>query len=94
MYGSASHEARQSDIYRSVKTLDQLTAQLNEDGFQISDLRLLPKRSSSLEGKCHILTVPLKLIRAQLCHACNENHVIDLANAKGLIEDQTKLADS
>lgn len=30
MYGSAAHEKRQSDIYRSVKTLDELTAELKK----------------------------------------------------------------
>lgn len=68
-YGSASHERRQTDVYRSIKTLDHLTAQLKEDGFNISRsglyLRLLPKRSSSLEGQRHFTTVPVKLIRAQ-----------------------------
>ena len=36
MHGSASHERRQSDVYRSIKTLDQLTEQLKMDGFTIS----------------------------------------------------------
>lgn len=73
MYGSASHEKRQSDVYRSIKTLSELTEQLRRDGFKISRsavyLRLLPRCSSSLEGKRHIVTVPVRLIRAQ-----NDNH--------------------
>ncbi|BFZ21940.1 hypothetical protein BsWGS_24979 [Bradybaena similaris] len=72
MHGSASHERRQSDVYRSIKTLDQLTEQLKLDGFIISRsglyLRLLPRRSSSLEGQRHVSTVPVKLIRAQNDH--------------------------
>ena len=68
-YGSAAHEKRQSDVYRSIKTLDELTKQLNYDGFNIHRggvyLRLIPKRSSSLEGKRHVTTVPVRLIRAQ-----------------------------
>ena len=72
-YGSAAHEKRQSDVYRSIKTLDELTKQLNEDGFNIHRsgvyLRLIPKHSSSLEGKRHVTTVPVKLIRAQ-----NDSH--------------------
>jgi len=72
MYGSASHGRRQSDVYRSIKTLDQLTEQLKKDGFTISRsglyLRLLPKRSSSSEGQRHVTTVPVKLIRAQNDH--------------------------
>ena len=57
MHGSASRERRQSDVYRSIKTLDQLSEQLKMDGFTISRsglyLHLLTKRSSSLEGQRH-----------------------------------------
>jgi len=57
MHGSASHGKRQNDMYRSVKTLDQLKEQLKSDGFVISRsglyLRLQPRCSSSLEGKRH-----------------------------------------
>lgn len=69
MYGPAAHEKSQSDLYRSVKTLDELTDELKKDGFEISSsgvyLRLLPKRSNSHEGKRHTVTVPVRLIRAQ-----------------------------
>ncbi|BFZ05261.1 hypothetical protein BsWGS_08300 [Bradybaena similaris] len=69
LYGSAAHQKRQSDIYHSVRTLDELTEQLKAEGFHISRsavyTRLIPKRSLSLEGKRHITTVPVKLIRAQ-----------------------------
>lgn len=71
IHGSAAHENRRSDVYRSIKTLDELTNQLQLDGFTVSRsgiyLRLLPKRSSSLEGRRqrHVTTVPVKLIRAQ-----------------------------
>ena len=73
MHGSASHDKRQNDMYRSVKTLDQLKEQLKSDGFAIRRsglyLRLQPRCSSSLEGKRHVKTVPVKLIRAQ-----NDDH--------------------
>jgi hypothetical protein len=69
LYGSAAHEKRQSDVYRSIKTLQELTDQLVSDGFKISRsgvyLRLLPKRNSNLERKRHVETVPVRLIRAQ-----------------------------
>jgi len=72
MYGSASQERRQSGAYRSIKTLDQQTEQLNMDEFTISRsvlyLRLLPKHSSLLEGQRHVSTVPLNLIMAQNDH--------------------------
>ena len=77
MYGSAAHEKRQSDIYRSVKTLDELTTELKKDGFEISRsgvyLRLLPKKSNTHEGKRHTVTVPVRLIRAQNDH--HSNHI-------------------
>lgn len=70
--GSAAHEKRQSEVYRSILTLNDLHDQLKKDGFHLSRnglyLRLMPKRSSSLEGKRHISTVPVKLIRAQNDH--------------------------
>ena len=69
LYGSAAHDKRQSEIYRSVRNLDDLTEQLKIQGLQISRsavyTRLLPKRSLSSEGKRHVTTVPVKLIRAQ-----------------------------
>ena len=59
----ASHEKRKSDIYRTIKTLDELTAQLNKDGFSIKRsavyLRLMPRRSNSLQGQRHVQTVPV-----------------------------------
>lgn len=68
LHGSAAHEKRRSDVYRSIRTLDELVEELKKD-FAVSRsavyTRLLPKRRSSLEGKRHITTVPVKLIRAQ-----------------------------
>lgn len=70
VYGSAAHEKRQSVIYRSVKTLDELCTAINaRDEFQISRsglyLRLIPKRSKSIEGKRHVHICPVKLFKAQ-----------------------------
>lgn len=69
IFGSAAHERRQSDIIRSIKTLDELTEELKKLGYRISRsatyLRLLPRRCNTTEGKRHITTVPVKLIRAQ-----------------------------
>ncbi|GBN23435.1 hypothetical protein AVEN_219087-1 [Araneus ventricosus] len=74
LYVTAAHENRQSDVYRSIKTLDELTAQLKLDGFSVSRsgvyLRLLPKRNSTLEGKQHVVTAPVKLNSAQ-----NDSHL-------------------
>ncbi|EFX75970.1 hypothetical protein DAPPUDRAFT_107360 [Daphnia pulex] len=69
MHGSAAQEKRRSEIYRSILTLDDLTAQLIRDGFDVTRssvyFRLKPKRSNSTEGKRHVKTVPVQLIRAQ-----------------------------
>jgi hypothetical protein len=60
---------KKRDIYRSILTLDDLTAQLIRDGFDVTRssvyLRLKPKLSNSTEGKRHVKTVPVQLIRAQ-----------------------------
>lgn len=72
-YASASHARRNDESYRSVKTLNELTEKLKQDGFNLSRsgtyLRLIPKRMSSQEGKLHVKTVPVKLLRSQ-----NEAH--------------------
>lgn len=67
--GAGANAKRQSDELRCIKTLSQLTEELKKKGFSISRtgtyLRLLPHRSSSIEGKRHVTTVPVKLLRAQ-----------------------------
>ena len=74
IYGSASYQGRQSDVYRSIKTLAQMTERLKMYRFTMSKiglhLRLLPKRSSSLEGQRHVSTVPVKLIKVK-----NDKHI-------------------
>lgn len=68
-YGASAHERRQCEIFRSVKTLEQLAEGLETRGFHLSRnavyVRLLPKRSISSEGRRHVKTVPVKLARAQ-----------------------------
>ncbi|CAG8771556.1 41463_t:CDS:2 [Gigaspora margarita] len=62
-------ERRRSEMIRSVKTLDQLQAALEQLNYKISRsatyLRLLPKRVNTKEGKRHVKTVPVKLLRSQ-----------------------------
>lgn len=69
MHGSASHDKRREDMFRSVKTLTELKEKLHEEGFQISRsatyLRLLPRKSNTQEGKRHVTTVPVRLCKAQ-----------------------------
>ncbi|XP_055543502.1 uncharacterized protein LOC129729044 [Wyeomyia smithii] len=57
---------------RSLKTLDELTSALQGRGYAIKRsatyLRLIPKRVDSFEGKRHVNTVPVKLLRASNAH--------------------------
>ena len=66
--GSGADDHRSSELIRTVRSLDDLTTELNKKGFFLKRsamyLRLVPKRSGSLHGKTHVTTVPVKLIRA------------------------------
>ena len=66
--GSACSDRRRDNTIRSVRTLDQLKAALDDMGFKVSRsglyLKLLPRDSTSIDGKRHTKTVPVKLIRA------------------------------
>ena len=67
--GSAAHERRRNEVIRTVKTLDQLTAALNREGYDLKRssvyLHLLPRNAKTIEGKRHINTAPVKLLTAQ-----------------------------
>ena len=68
--GGASDSRRRSEMIRSCKTLHELHEQLKKQlNFKISEsavyLRLLPHRSNTNEGKRHVKTVPVKLVKAQ-----------------------------
>ena len=67
--GSACGDRRRDDLFRTVKTLDQLTEALHGLGFQCSRsaayLKLLPRDARSTEGKRHVNTIPVKLTRPQ-----------------------------
>ena len=69
MHGSAAHEKRISEVIRTIKTLDQLTAALRTEGFNLQRssvyLRLIPRNQATHEGKQHVKTAPVKLARAQ-----------------------------
>lgn len=70
MYGAAAHDKRREESYRSIKTLTDLNDALNNDyGFSISRsatyYRLLPRNALGRDGKRHINTVPVRLMKAQ-----------------------------
>ncbi|XP_065172441.1 uncharacterized protein [Atheta coriaria] len=69
MFGASAEERRRSESVRSCRTLTDLHEKLKEHGFQISKsgtyLRLLPRNYTTLEGKRHVVTVPVKLSRPE-----------------------------
>uniref|UniRef100_A0ABD2WVJ3 Uncharacterized protein n=1 Tax=Trichogramma kaykai TaxID=54128 RepID=A0ABD2WVJ3_9HYME len=77
IFNSATYERRQTEKIRTCSTLDELTAKLREKGFIFSRsavyLRLLPKRSNTLEGMRHINTVPVQLCKPQ--NDLHESHL-------------------
>lgn len=72
MFGASAEERRRSESVRSCQTLTDLHEKLKEHGFQISRsgtyLRLLPRNYTTLEGKRHVVTVPVKLSRPEADH--------------------------
>ena len=68
-YGCAADDKRRTETIRSIKTLDELTAELQRIGYKISRtgvyFRLLPRSSATAEGKRYVVTVPVKLAKSQ-----------------------------
>jgi hypothetical protein len=68
MSNCEAHKKRQMESLNTCQTLDDLCEAVKEYGFRISRqglyLRLLPKKANSTEGKRHVTTVPVKLIKA------------------------------
>ena len=62
--GAAASDRRRQNLYRSVKTLDDLHSAVHQLGFKISRTalyyRLVPHSSRSNDGKRHVRTVPVK----------------------------------
>lgn len=67
--GSSAHEKRRSAIIRSCKTLDDLHNALLKEEFKLSRsatyIRLHPRNFNTIEGKRHVQTAPVKLIKAR-----------------------------
>lgn len=66
---SAAQDRRRCEELRTVTTLDDLCAKLQKIDFKIKRssvyLRLLPRRGNTAEGKRHVQTVPVKLLRPE-----------------------------
>ncbi|KAK3932313.1 Carbamoyl-phosphate synthase arginine-specific large chain [Frankliniella fusca] len=67
--GASAAEKRRSDAVRSCRTLKELTEKVRLLGHNVSKsgvyLRLLPRNQATREGKLHVVTVPVRLCRAQ-----------------------------
>ena len=67
--GAACGDRRREDIFRTVKTLDDLHAAVTNLGFEISRsglyLKLRPRDATSIQGKKHVNTVNVRLVRPQ-----------------------------
>ena len=75
--GADASDRRRSQELRSCKTLDDLNKSLLKLGYCLSRsatyLRLMPKRSNTLEGIRHIKTFPVKLIKAD--NTARDRHI-------------------
>ena len=67
--GADCGDRRREDIFRSVKTLDDLHKAITSLGYRISRcalyLRLLPRQANTSQGKKHVRTVNVKLVRPE-----------------------------
>lgn len=67
--GAACSDKRRDDLFRTVKTLDDLKSAVDSLGYKISRsalyYRLLPKNARTQEGKKHVNTVPVRLVRPE-----------------------------
>ena len=65
--GAACGDRRRDDIFRTVKTLDDLKKAIDDLGYTVSRqslyLRLLPRDANSLHGQKHVKTVNVRLVR-------------------------------
>ena len=66
---SATDNRRHCEMLRIITTLDDLQGELKKVVFKLSRsttyLRLLPRRGNTTEGKRHVKTVPVKLLRPE-----------------------------
>ena len=82
---------RRSELLQCPKTLDNLTVMLNEKGYNIERTavyrRLIPRRWNTNEGRRHVQTVPVKLIKAQFnARKKNEDAQFGLAAIRLVME--------
>ena len=85
---TAADKRRRIECLSGVTTLNDIHKELTELDFPLSRsalyLRLLPRRGNTREGKCHVNTVPVKILRPEnSLRKKNEDRVF----AKSFIDD-------
>jgi hypothetical protein len=92
-FGSSADDRRRIEGLRAVKSLDDLTAELQKQNFNISRTatyyHLMPRDSTSIDGKRHVNTVPVRLVRAS---NDKHSHHQDSMFARSSIEHLYELA--
>lgn len=91
LHSGSANDKRRSEAVRSCKTLDDLLSELKLLGYTLSRsalyLRLIPRRSTTIQGKRHVTTVPVKLCRAQAdLHKDHQDQHFCRATINGLEE--------
>ena len=91
---SATDDRRRTESLHSLTTLDDLHKELKTLGFNLSRsavyLRLLPRRGDSREGKRHVQTVPIKLLRPE--NSLRKKN-IDRMYAKSFFDDMMSVSE-
>jgi len=89
---SVADDRRRCEALRTVTTLDDLVSELQKMNYQVSRsatyLRLLPRRGTSREGKRHVQTVPVKLLRPE---ASLRKKNIDRGYAMSFVKDAQQI---
>lgn len=92
-YGSQAEDRRRFECLRTIKTVSDMTAALKNLGSNLSRsstyYHLLPRNASTTDGKRHINTAPVRLIRAS--NDLHKSHV-DQTFAKCTIDHMNELA--
>lgn len=88
-FEGAADAKRQSSIVRSCTKLSSLHEMLQRKGIEISRsatyLRLIPRRSNTNEGKKHVKTCPVRMIRAQTSeHKAHVDTEFCIANVRAV----------
>ena len=90
---STADDRRRTECLRTITTLDDLMGELHKLGHRLSRsatyLRLMPRRGNTSEGKRHVSTVPVKLLKPE---SSLRKKNADRMYAKSFIDDMFEVA--